>query len=345
MRQAPIAKLDASTPLPEVVRYGFRSLDRAWLILDNRLASRSRPALWVVNGEHEVYLTIMLTDVLGQGPSALASAAVPDRHHFCGRGGKDFIPLWRDAEATSPNLPAALLGQIAVRLGKVVSAPDLFAYTYGILSATAFAERFAEELTLPPLHLPITTDALLFEAVAAQGRHLLWLHTYGTRFVPEGQRKGRLPAGKARWSQPVHATELPESFEWVPAAGGGASGALRVGSGRLEPVSFEAWSFSVSSYEVLKSWLEFRMKNRSGSKSSELDDIRPTAWDAALSQELQELVWVLEATVEAQPVPAELLSDVLQGSLFHANELTAPTAAERAAPGDDEEGPAQAMLI
>jgi hypothetical protein len=257
--------------------------------------------------------------------------------------------LWRDAEGFNPNLPASLLGHLADRLGIVVSAPDLFAYTYGILSTTAFAERFAEELALPPLHLPVTADAGLFEEVAAQGRFLLWMHTYGTRFVPEGQRKGRLPSGRARWSLPVQADDLPESFEWLPAAdvagNDGQVGVLRVGAGRLEPVSSAAWGFSVSGYEVLKSWLEYRMKNRSGRKSSELDDIRPAAWTAEQSQELQELVWVLEATVQVQPVLQGLLARVLQGPLVGANELPVPTPAERSSPGDEDDGPVQPSLI
>lgn len=52
----------------------------------------------------------------------------------------------------------------------------------------------------------------------------------------------------------------------------------------FSPVSQAVWEFSVSGYAVLKDWLRFRMKERSGKKSSPLDDIRPAAWTAMLTQ-------------------------------------------------------------
>ena len=55
----------------------------------------------------------------------------------------------------------------------------------------------------------------------------------------------------------------------------------------------------MSGYEVVKGWLGFRMKQRSGRKSSPLDEIHPTAWIAALTTELLELLWVLEASIAA----------------------------------------------
>ena len=48
------------------------------------------------------------------------------------------------------------------------------------------------------------------------------------------------------------------------------------------------------------------MKSRSGRKSSPLDEIRPAGWTAALTTELLELLWVLEATVAVQPEPNAL---------------------------------------
>ena len=79
------------------------------------------------------------------------------------------------------------------------------------------------------------------------------------------------------------------------------------------------------------------MKSRSGRKSSPLDEIRPAGWTAALTTELLELLWVLEATVAAQPELNALLSEILAAPLFTAAEFPVPTAAERAAPGDEPE--------
>ena len=94
------------------------------------------------------------------------------------------------------------------------------------------------------------------------------------------------------------------------------------------------WEFSVSGYEVVKGWLGFRMKQRSGRKSSPLDDIRPERWTAALTTELMELLWVLEATVAAQPALNTLLAEILAAPLHTAADFPTPTPAERAAPGE-----------
>ncbi len=47
----------------------------------------------------------------------MVAADVPDLHQFRGSfGGKDAIPLWRDAAATQPNVTAGLLDRLSVRV-------------------------------------------------------------------------------------------------------------------------------------------------------------------------------------------------------------------------------------
>ena len=347
IKQTPIADLPADAPHAPIVRYGFRSLDRAWLMLDNRLAARLRPPLWAVQGGQQVFMTSLLTGVLGTGPAATVTAHVPDRHYFSGRGGKDVIPLWRDAAGTLPNLPRGLLARLSDILAIQVSASDLLAYNYGVLSAPGYVAAYAAELTLPPLRLPITADTALFAALVAQGRRLIWLHTYGERFVPAGQVPGRIPPGVARSLKGIATTAIgyPDKFDWLADPSNPDTGVLQVGDGQIGPVPRAVWAFSVSGHEPLKAWLAFRMKNRSGRKSSALDDIRPGQWDAALSQELRELIWVLEATVDAQPELDRLLRRITAGPVVGQSQLPQPTDAERAPPGDDGESSPQASLL
>ncbi len=54
---------------------------------------------------------------------------------------------------------------------------------------------------------------------------------------------------------------------------------------------------------------------------------------AAFTEELLELLWVLEATVSLFPALDALLDRVLAGPLFRADEPPTPTEAEREAPG------------
>ena len=182
-------------------------------------------------------------------------------------------------------------------------------------------------LPLPRLthaRLPLTRDAALFAQVAALGRQLLWLHTYGERFVPLGKKPGKLPAGTARCKvgTPSAPEDYPEKFSYDE-----ATQELHVGKGIFEKVRPEVWNFSVSGLQVVKSWLGYRMRERSGKKSSPLDEIRPQVW--SFDDELLELLWVLDATVDLLPQAAEMLDKVLASPLIPASELPQPTPAER----------------
>ena len=283
-----------------------------------------RPELWRAHSQKQVYITGLLTAVLGAGPGAVASEAVPDLHHFHGRGAKDVIPLWRDAGATLPNVTIGLLEGIGAVHGNPVSAERLFAYAYGILAQPSYVERFWEELELPPPRLPVTKDPDLFRGVAAHGERLLYLHTYGQRFAgPDDD--GSVPHGVARCAHGVSAGQYPQKYAYDP-----ATQVLWVGEGRFTPVSPEVWNYSVSGLQIVKSWLDKRKLKRSGRKSSPLDNIRPERWD--FTEELLELLWVLEETVRLQPDGAALLEEVCASDLFSSDELPIPGDEERQPP-------------
>jgi hypothetical protein len=340
-------RLPAVTQLPsdalplEPVRYAFRSFDRQWILPDVRFCDRPRPALWIAHGERQVYMTGMLADVLGVGPAATATAHIPDLHHFCGRGGKDVIPLWRDSVATQPNLPAGLLAALRQAFGRDVTAEDVFAYAYAVLSTPAYVEKFSEELCIPGPRLPVTKDAALFARAVELGRQLLWLHTYGERFVPPRRRRGEIPQGRARCRQGVPTTEAgyPESFSYES-----TPQTLRVGDGAFSPVSDAVFNFSVSGLKVVESWLSYRMKAGAGRSSSPLDEIRPERWTGDMTQELLEMLWVLEATVDMQPELKTVFDAMLAGPTFHASDLPQPTAVERQPPGEAEPEPAAVQI-
>jgi Type ISP C-terminal specificity domain/N-6 DNA Methylase len=328
-----IASLPQQTPPLEVMRYGFRSFDRQFAIADNRIGGRLNPAFWSANGNQQIHLTSLITGVLGLGPAATISAFVPDLHYFCGRGGKDVIPLWRDAEATEANLTDGLLAALNPQLGEV-TAEDFFAYCYALLATPAYVETFSEELTVPGPRLPVTRNRDLFRQVVTLGRRLIWLHTFGERFVPPRQRSGEIPRGRARARHAVsdEAEHYPEEFSYNE-----STGILHVGEGEFGPVSREVWEFGVSGLQVVHSWLNYRMKDGAGRSSSPLDEIRPQTWTTAMSGELLELLWVLEATVAMFPELQQTLEAVVTGEAFRADELPQPTVLERRPPSEEEE--------
>ena len=146
-----------------------------------------------------------------------------------------------------------------MELGCEVGPEDLFAYCYALLASPAYAGRFSEELTIPGPRVPLTKDPALFRQGAALGTVLIRLHTYGERFAKAGH-----PAalqGSARCTRPVGETvaDYPNDFEYYE-----SRRTLRVGAGEFGPVRPEVWEFSVSGFQVVKSWLGYRMRRGHG---------------------------------------------------------------------------------
>ena len=314
----PISNLPSDAPMPEVQRYAYRSFDRHCIIADGRLMSRPRPDLWQTHGERQVYVTSLLSSPLGSGPALAACAAIPDLHYFSGRGAKDAIPLYRTADASRANLLPGLLEMLGAAYQRAVTPEDFLAYVYGVLAQPAYTARFYGQLETVELRAPITKDAALFEQVRAVGARLLWLHSYGERFVSEGEQPGRVPSGKARCTQavPGDADGYPDSFTYDD-----TTRTLHVGSGEFAPVAPDIYEFEVSGLKVVQSWLSYRMKSGAGRKSSPLDDIRPARWTSAFTTELLELLWVLEATVANYPEQEAFLKAVIEGDCFQADDL------------------------
>jgi len=314
--------------MPSPSKIAYRSFDRHYAIIDNRLGDYLRPTLQSAHGEKQIYLTSLLTNILGEGPSAVATFLLPDLDHFRGSfGAKHVIPLWRDVEAKDANITRELLKKLQIVFGIQIKPKDLFAYCYALLSTPQYAQKFWDELTIPGPRIPITKDKDLFEQSAALGRKLLWLHTYGERFVPEGHKAGKLPAGQARCKVGTPSTpeEYPDDFSYSY-----SERELYVGKGVFENVRPEVWEFSVSGFEVVKSWLGYRMRNRSGRSSSPLDDIRPRNWE--FDEELLDLLWVLDHTIDLLPEMKQNLERILESELFTSKDFPEPTEAERKGP-------------
>jgi len=333
-RARPIESLNAREPCPQIVRYGFRSLDRQYVIADSRVGDVMKPVLWEVAGDParsaQVFLTSQLWQVLGNGPALTPSIFVPDFHHFKGSyGGKDVMPLYRDAQGKEANILPGLLDVLAKAYGRTVTPEDFLAYIYGVLAQPAFTQRFADELATRQLRVPLTKESALFAQVRNVGARLLWLHTYGQRFMPKGKRKGQVPQGLARCTKPVpgDAANYPEKYEYND-----ATRTLHVGDGAFAPVAPEVYAFEVSGLKVVQSWLGYRMKNPKGKKSSPLDEINPDNWPSEFTRELLELLWVLEATIAEYPAQARLLSGVVKGPCFKADEFPAVPDAARKPP-------------
>ena len=326
----PISSLPPGSLARPIERLSFRSFDRQWILADNQLISRPRVPLWRAHGDKQVYLSSLFNHPLGTGPAVIACAYIPDRHHFRGSyGGKDIIPLYRDSVASEPNITPGLLEYLFKALEKPVSAEDLAGYVYAVLAQPEYTSRFALELASREIRVPLTKAPDVFFRAAEFGKSLIWLHTYGERFAGKGREHGRIPAGRTKCIRAVPEEEdrYPNDFRYDQ-----EKKMLHVGDGSFGPVEPEVFGFEVSGLRVVKSWLGYRMKERSGRKSSPLDDIRPRVWTREFTRELLELLWVLEKTIEDYPNQKILLEEILEGPLFTAGDLPAVPPEAREAP-------------
>ena len=326
-----VASLEEVASCPKISPYAFRAYDRRWAFEDIRLSDRMGEALWRLQGDGQLYLTSLTTKTLGAGQAIVASASVPDLDHFCGRGGKDVIPLYRDASAAEPNVTGQLLVTLSEEYGFEVSAENFAAYVCAILGGQSYSKRFWNELETPGARVPLTKDGAIFASVAKLGRKLIWLQTYAQRFRGAG-RGPEVPQGKATTikgvsSEPDH---YPAEYSYDF-----ATREIIVGGGRFGPVSPAVWDFEVSGLKVVRSWLGYRMSKRKGKRSSPLDDLRPKRWTARMSDELLELLWVLEATIALEPKLKKALDSALSSPCFTAVELPQPAPWECKAPNKD----------
>jgi len=293
-RLKPLAELTADDECLDPVPYAYRSFDRHWVLPDARLGDFMRPALWRVAGPRQVFLTSLLTNVLGPGPAAVATALVPDLDCFRGSfGARAVIPLWRDAAATVPNVDNQWLDRLTARYGFDVTPEALLAYCYALLATCGYVARFAEELRTPGPRIPLARDGVVFQRTVRLGDRALALHTY--QQVASGWARCLADPGET----------YPTAFSYEP-----REELLQLGTGSFGPIAREVWDYSVSGLRVLPSWLRRRMPRTA---RSPLDGIGPAAWTPALSRELLELVWLLEATLAIEPALDALLTEIVSG--------------------------------
>jgi hypothetical protein len=329
-----LAELKSGSPSRPIVRYAYRSFDRQWALDDPRVAALERPALWQSLSKKQVFLTGLLTKPVGDGSVLNATTCIPDLDYFCGRGGKDIIPLYRDAAAREPNVTSGLLALLGKRLGITSPTPeDLAAYAYALLATPSYQRRFATELETPGLHVPLTADTALWSRVVAKGAWLLWLHTFAERYQhPTAGRGEKVPIVPAiHWEKAVETMpEKPSEVRYDE-----VREALIIGDGVLLGVRREVWEFSVSGMQVLGKWTGYRTRKgagRAAGSTNPLDKIRLETWPQEWSDELRELVTVLTLTLDQEPEQAALLEEVCAGPLIPASKLPQPSEIERKEP-------------
>jgi hypothetical protein len=318
------------------IRYGFRSFDRQWIIPDYRLLNRPNPTLWEArepdregHRSRQIYLTAPHDRTPTNGPALTATALIPDLHHYHGRGGRAF-PLWANVAATESNLNPALLARLGEAYGRPAAPEDVFAYLAAVAAHPAYTARFAADLIQPGLRIPLTGDPALFAEAATLGREVIWLHTFGERFVDRsaGRRAGppRMthsgPRVPAEGAIPSDAEHMPDTISYD-----GASRRLWIGAGYVDNVPPAVWAYEVSGKQVLTQWFSYRRRHRErpiiGDRRapSALGDIQPEGWLAEYTTELLNVLNVLARLVALEPAQADLLERICTGATLSRDAL------------------------
>lgn len=320
------------------VKFAYRSFDRQFIIPDARVVTQPNSELWSSVSQKQVFATALSSSRPTTGPGIVLAAFVPDLDHYKGSFGGRVFPLWRDPDATTPNLPPQLIATLASRLKASVAGEDVMAYVAAVAAHPAYTDRFQEDLASPGLRIPLTADPALWTQAADLGRRVIWLHTFGERCADKAA--GR-PAGPPRPPQadlakipkggsiPTDPENMPDEMKYDA-----GSRTLHVGKGRIENVPPAVWEYEVSGKRVLTQWFSYRKKTRTkpqmGDKRppSKLSEIQPDGWLAEYTTELLNVIHVLGLLVQLEPQQAKLLEAICDGPLISRADLEAAGALE-----------------
>ncbi len=320
--ERPISEEDGDCPEP--VQVAYRSFDRQWIIPDNRLMARARPPLWQVRSREQIYVSVQDAHQITTGPGLVFTALIPDLHHFCGWGGGGVRPLWRDSNATIPNISPGIIDFLSRRLEAPVASLDLLAYIAAVTAHPGFTARFKSDLKQRTVRVPLTAMHSLWTQAVSIGHEIIWLHTFGTRCVDAvaGRRRGEralIERYGIRCPTAVIALpeRIPDRLEYRA-----DSATLCVGQGTLTPVAQEVLDYDVGGRRILWRWLNDRtIQPRNKRRSSRLDDIGVNSWTRRFTDELLALLSVLTGCTQLHPAQATLLDRICDNELISVAEL------------------------
>ena len=158
-----------------------------------------------------------------------------------------------------PNLNPTLVSALTEAYGKKPAPEEIFRYVYAVLYAPTYRTKYAEFLRMDFPRVPFTSDAKLFQKLAALGARLTALHLLTSpeldpptcRFEGEGDSR----IGKGRKA----------GFRYEP----GEQRAYITATQYFAPVAEAVWSYQVGGYQVCEKWLKDRQERRLA-----VDDIR-----------------------------------------------------------------------
>jgi hypothetical protein len=186
----------------------------------------------------------------GVGPAVWCHAILPDYHSFSGRGGYAF-PLHDHRPGHGPvNVKSGLIDGLSLAYNNPVEAQDVFDAMIGLLSATSYTLRFAEDLEDVFPHVPFPASKAVFDRATAIGKSIREVETFE-----------RTPGAMFLTNAIARIETTPHGGLASIGPGDWDAGELILcedGSGKVSGIPAAVWAFSVSGYRVLQKWLAGR---------------------------------------------------------------------------------------
>lgn len=241
-----------STDIDEsrIAKIAYRPLDGRYLFNHSAFGDFLRPGLQAAWGANNVGF-YCLPSGTGRGAAVWCHGSLPDYHSFRGSYGGYAFPLNDRRAGHGPsNVSADLLDGLALAYKHPVTPEAAFDAILGLLSATSYTLRFAEDLEDVFPHVPFPASREVFEQAVAIGREIREVETFArpplaAYLTPVIARIDTTPHGPL-------ATIGPNAWN------DGGLVLCENGSGKVSGISTAVWSFAVSGYPLLPRWLAGR---------------------------------------------------------------------------------------
>ena len=193
-------------------------------------------------------------------------------------------------------------------------------------------------LAQPGVRVPLTAISQLWHEAVEIGRHIIWLHTFGERFADEcrGRPLNRLP-GRPDVQEPIpgRPEQLPGKMEYRA-----LDDCLVLGwdqFGRIGPVTPGAAEYEISGHGASSHTGSIIVNaiHQVDGAGSDLDIENLRMWTNRMTEELRDLVAVLEGCVSLEQRQADLLDRIVRGPIISGAELTEAGRFPHQTPSDD----------
>jgi hypothetical protein len=112
------------------------------------------------------------------------------------------------------------------------------------------------------VRVPLTANSQLWCKGVRVGREVLWLHSFGTRYVDPA-------AGRPKGAPKLHEDCMPGVVVGIPDTEAdmpetifhdAGTSTLHVGKGQVAPVPRAVWDYQVSGMKIVKKWFSYRKR-------------------------------------------------------------------------------------